>query len=76
MMLGSYKLAHRAFVGVLGATVVLLGIAMIVLPGPGAGPESVPGSSRATAAATTVGEPSRTVARWRCVACSLPGGRR
>ncbi len=34
MMLGSYKLARRVFVGVLGATVVLLGIAMIVLPGP------------------------------------------
>ena len=33
-MLGSYKLARRVFVGVLGATVVLLGIAMIVLPGP------------------------------------------
>ena len=33
-MLISYKLARRVFVGVLGATVVLLGIAMIVLPGP------------------------------------------
>ncbi len=30
----SYKLARRIVVGVVGATVLLLGIAMIVLPGP------------------------------------------
>ncbi|MGH8491386.1 MAG: PGPGW domain-containing protein [Gammaproteobacteria bacterium] len=34
MISQSYKLARRMVVGVVGATVVLLGIAMIVLPGP------------------------------------------
>lgn len=34
MILRSYKLARRVVVGVVGATVVLVGIAMIVLPGP------------------------------------------
>ena len=34
MISQSYKLARRIVVGVVGATVLLLGIAMIVLPGP------------------------------------------
>ncbi|MDQ3566440.1 MAG: PGPGW domain-containing protein [Pseudomonadota bacterium] len=34
MISQSYKLARRIVVGVVGATVVLLGMAMIVLPGP------------------------------------------
>jgi len=34
MISQSYKLARRIVVGVVGATVVLLGIVMIVLPGP------------------------------------------
>ncbi len=34
MISQSYKLARRIVVGVVGATVLLLGIVMIVLPGP------------------------------------------
>jgi len=34
MLSQSYKLARRIVVGVVGATVLLLGVAMIVLPGP------------------------------------------
>jgi Putative transmembrane protein (PGPGW). len=33
-LITTYKLARRLVIGVLGATVVLIGVAMLVLPGP------------------------------------------